>query len=177
MQPALISPFMNPKFVIAVLLLFTALPLRATTAEDLYGTWTLKRFTTRDVATGKEINRFGSAPKGFLGYSRDGRMYAIIVQEERPKIADMSKITDKQRVDLFTTMIAYAGTFTFDGKVATHNVDISWNGNTTGTAQIRHVELVGKTLTITTSGQPSGVDGRPVVSVLVWQKIDSPSVQ
>lgn len=163
---------MSPSKLITILFLLLATSLHSTTAEDLYGTWQLKHFTARDVTTGREVPRFGPDPHGVLGYSRDGRMYAIIVQHERPKVPDMSKITDQERLDLFKTMIAYAGTFTFDGRVATHHVDISWNGNYTGTAQIRNLKLEGRTLTITTNGQPSGVDGRPAIAVLVWEKIE-----
>ena len=42
-------------------------------------------------------------------------MYAIIVRDNRPKPADLTKITDQERADLFKTMLAYAGAFKIDG--------------------------------------------------------------
>src|SRR5262249_26290224 len=116
--------------------------------------------------------RYGRRPEGFLTYGRDGRMHAIIVAENRPKPADMGKVTDAERIELFKTLIAYSGTFTFDGTVATHHVDISWNGTYTGTAQLRNLKLEGRTLTISTNVQPGLNDGRSVVSVLTWEKME-----
>ena len=152
-----------------------ALALSATTcpalaADELYGTWKLVSFTQEVVATGQKTNVFGNAPKGFISYSRDGRMYAILAKDERPKPTEMSKATSEQRVELFNTMAAYAGTFVFDGKTVTHNVDISWNENWTGTAQKRNVKIDGNKLSITTT-IPSGIDGKPVVLALEWEKV------
>ena len=140
-------------------------------SEELYGTWKLLSFTQEVVATGEKTNVFGNAPKGFISYSRDGRMYAILAKDERPKPTDMSKVTGDQRIELFNTMAAYAGTFIFDGKTVTHNVDISWNENWTGTAQKRNVKVDGRKLYIATNPIPSGIDGKPVILVLEWEKV------
>jgi len=142
----------------------------ASASDELYGTWKLVSFTQEVVGTGQKTNVFGNAPKGFISYSRDGRMYAILAKDERPKPTDMSKVTNEQRVELFNTMAAYAGTFVFDGKTVTHNVDISWNENWTGTAQKRNVQIEGNKLSITTT-IASGIDGKPVVLALEWEKV------
>jgi hypothetical protein len=139
--------------------------------EDLYGTWRLVSFTQEVVATGEKTDLFGKAPHGFLSYSRDGRMSAILVKDGRRKPPDLAKMTNEDRVELFKTVIAYGGTFTFDGKTVTHHVDISWNENWTGTAQVRNIKLEGDKLYISTNPLPSTVDGRPVIGVLVWEKV------
>ena len=140
-------------------------------SEELYGTWRLVSFTSQDVATGVKTDTFGKAPRGFLSYSRDGRMSALLVKDERPKPTDLAKVTNEERAELFKTMIAYAGTFSVDGNVVTHHVDISWNENWTGTSQVRNIKLVGRKLYITTNPQPSVSDGKPVIGVLEWEKI------
>jgi hypothetical protein len=122
-------------------------------------------------------DNFGKHPQGFLSYARDGRMSALEVAEDRPKPTDLSKLEDADRVKLFRTLLAYAGTFTFDGKVVTHHVDVSWNNNWTGTNQVRNVRIEGRTLYITTNVQPSAIDGKPSIGILTWEKVGEPSAR
>jgi len=156
---------------VVLLVVLTSISVWAAGEEDLYGTWCLISYTQEILATGEKIDMFGKAPRGFLGYSRDGRMYAILVKAERPKPTDLAKLTDEERVELFKTVIAYAGTFTFDGKTATHHVDISWNEYFTGTAQVRNIRLEGGKLYISTNPMPRPEDGKPMIAVLVWEKV------
>ncbi len=139
--------------------------------EDLYGTWRLVSYTQEILATGEKTDIFGKAPRGFLHYSRDGRMSAILVKAERLKPTDLSKMKDEERVELFKTVVAYGGTFTSDGKTVTHHVDISWNENWTGTAQVRNVRIEGDKLYISTNPMPRPEDGRPIIAVLTWEKV------
>lgn len=159
------------KLALALTLLVSALTARA--SDELYGTWKLVSSTREEVATGTKTNNFGDSPQGFLSYSRDGRMYGILARDGRPKPADMSKVSNEQRVELFNTMAAYAGTFKVDGKTVTHHVDISWNENWTGTAQKRQARLDGQKLFISTDPITSGTDGKLVVFVLEWHKVVS----
>jgi acetoacetate decarboxylase len=57
-----------------------------TEKEELYGTWHLVSYVER-TGNGEETESFGQAPRGILNYGRDGRMFAMIVKDERPKIA------------------------------------------------------------------------------------------
>ena len=98
-----------------------------------------------------------------LSYGRDGRMFAMIVNDERPTVVVPGQPTDHELAGLFNTMAAYGGTFTIAGNRVTHHVDISWNGTWTGTDQVRTVELEGGKLVITTV-QPD------FVYSVVWEK-------
>jgi hypothetical protein len=144
--------------------------LNALAADELYGTWKLVSFH-QVLPTGEKAEVFGKAPKGFISYSRDGRMYAILAKDERPKPSDMAKASNEERVELFNSMAAYAGTFTFDGKTVVHYVDISWNESWTGTKQVRHASFKDGKLTLRTDPIPSGVDGRTLMLVLEWEKV------
>ena len=161
---------MNTRSLLGALALVVSLDAHAQ-VEQLYGTWKLVSFTRNVVATGESANIFGTAPTGFISYGRDGRFSAIIVGDSRPKPADLSKLTDQERAELFKTLIAYAGTFTTDGTRVVHHVDVSWNENWTGTAQPRNVKLEGKRLTISVDPQ-KGVDGKLITSVLIWTKVE-----
>jgi hypothetical protein len=77
--------------------------------------------------------------------------------------------TDPERVALYETMFAYAGTYSVEAGKVTHHVDISWNEAWTGTDQVRFYELNGNTLTITARlvDPTSGMEDR---YVLVWER-------
>ena len=84
---------------------------------------------------------------------------------------DLAKLTDQERAELFRTMAAYAGTFKVEGTRVLHHVDISWNENWTGSVQVRSFRLEGRRLIIT-GGPQIGPDGREVIAVLTWEKVD-----
>ena len=87
----------------------------APTSDDLYGTWRLRSFVQRSVSTGEKTDAFGRHPRGFLSYSRDGRMYAMLVRDGRHRPSETEELSYQKRADLYDTMYAYAGTFSFDG--------------------------------------------------------------
>ena len=152
-----------------LVLLISATALAAD--EQLYGTWRLVSFTGTVVATGETMDIFGKSPHGFINYGRDGRMLVLIVSDKRPKPADLAKMTDQEGVGLFKTMLAYGGTYTYDGKTVTHHIDISWNENWTRTDAVREVKLDGNKLILSTVPTPSPVDGRLGIGVLTWERV------
>ena len=141
--------------------------------ETLYGTWRLVSFTQTILATGEALDVFGKSPQGFINYGRDGRMLVLMVKDQRPRPSDLAKITDQERAELFKTMVAYGGSYTFDGRTATHHLDISWNQIFTGTDQVRHIELDARRLIMRTNPQPRTQDGQVAISVLTFERITS----
>jgi lipocalin-like protein len=140
--------------------------------EELYGTWRLESFTQTILATGETIDVFGKAPQGFIHYGRDGRMMVLMVKDARPKPSDLSKMTDQERVELFKTLVAYAGTYEVDAKTVTHHLDISWNQIFTGTDQVRNIEFDGCKFIMSTNPQPRSQDGDVAISVLTWERLE-----
>jgi Lipocalin-like domain len=98
-------------------------------------------------------------------------MYAMITADNRLKPLE-ARPTDEQPHQSFTT---YSGTFTVQADKVIHHVDISWNEAWTGTDQVRFIKLDGNVLTITTAPNKSPMDGREGRSVLVWEKVKSPT--
>ena len=125
------------------------------------------------VDTGRVIDSFGKDPAGYIMYGEDGRMMVLIVRSDRPKPTH-EDMTDQQRVDLFRSMAAYAGSYTFDGKRIVHHIDISWNEILTGTDVVREVEVEngGKRLVYRSGPGPSPSDGTISMGKLVWEKVD-----
>lgn len=133
--------------------------------EILYGTWKLVEIRGDLMAT------FGKSPNGFFTFGKDGRTLLLITAEKRPHIPDLTRMTDQERVDLFKTMLAYGGGYTFDGKELKINVDISWNENWSGTELVRFPKIAGNRLELSTPVYPSTVDGKPTSTVLIWEKL------
>ncbi len=160
------------KRLAAVVALALVMAPTSGSADDnpLVGTWKLKSFVREITGSGERYNQLGDHPEGFLGYSSDGRMYAILVAGDRVKPQEEAP-TDEERVKLHRSMISYAGTYTIEVGKVVHHVDISWNGARTGSDQVRFYNLEGSTLTIKTAPNKSPVDGREGVGVLVWEKV------
>jgi hypothetical protein len=123
----------------------------------------LSGLVTKDVATGNTESPLGEHPKGYLIYTPEGRMMALLVHEKRSPA-----VVGEDRINLHKYMAAYSGRYTIEGTKVVHHVDISWNESWTGTDQIRFLELQGDKLTI--NAPISSVDGLASTSVLVWER-------
>ena len=137
----------------------------------LEGTWRLVSDIRTNTTTGATFETFGPRPQGFITYTRDGRLAVVIVRSDRPKPQDMGKITDAERSQLFSSMLAYAGTYTFDGKTIEHHIDVSWNEVWSGTTQIRDVKIEGDRLIYTTRPSRSPADGSVSITTMTWEKV------
>ncbi|OWV84592.1 lipocalin-like domain-containing protein [Rhizobium sp. R693] len=139
-------------------------------AAALHGTWRMVSWKRRILASGTVSDAMGPDPVGFLSYQPDGRMMALVVSSERP-VSNGKMPTDSEKVALFDSMLAYAGTYTFDNGRVIHHVDASWNPAWGVTDLIRPFSIDGSRLLI--SGAP-GVDpttGEEVVYELEFRKI------
>jgi dienelactone hydrolase len=151
---------------------FKLTPTAAQLRNQLVGTYRLVSYKSTSLETGKTTDLLGKAPQGYISYGPDGRMMVLYVSEERPKPANTASMTDQDRIGLFKTMNAYAGTYDFDGKVVIHHVDVSSNHVNTNQNLARNVKLEGRQLVITTNSQISPFDGKPNVVVLTFEKVD-----
>jgi len=138
-------------------------------ASSLVGTWKLRSFTLEYADTREKVEPFGAHPHGYLGYGPDGRMYAIIVHEYRGRPPEIP--SDAEKILLFSGMGAYAGTYSVDGDIVRHHVDISWIETWTGTTQLRRFRIEGNLLHIQSPAAKDPLDGRISSAVLVWAKI------
>lgn len=163
---------MRPTSNLATALLFiVASHAAAIEPTELYGTWRLVNATSTVVATGEMIKASAPDYAGVLTYGRDGRVSAILIYGPRPKPIDLAKVSDGERLQLYRTSLAYAGTFGLEGNVVQHHIDISSNETWTGTTQVRYVKFEGATLVISTPPQPRSKDGAVSIGELRWEKV------
>jgi hypothetical protein len=152
------------------LALIVMLPTSTSAADaELYGTYRLIGTTARILETGEEEKYTDET--GYITYCRDGRMFVLLVRGKRPKPESLAKMTDQQRADLFRTVTAYSGPYTFDGKTVEHHIDISWNEVFTGMTLRREVKRVGDRIMLTTPPSPRSKDGKMSVRTLIFEKV------
>ena len=155
--------------------LLLAIPLAAPAAEsDLYGTWKLVSLNRKLLDTGAMDQPRGKAPNGYVSFGRDGRVQGFIVSEKRPKPESVAKLTDQQRIELFNTMNAYAGTYKLEGNKLTYRYDLTHN-EVTERASAREFKIEGRKLTMVNEPARAVIDGKMVQTTTVWEKVQAPA--
>ncbi|HEY0522317.1 MAG TPA: lipocalin-like domain-containing protein [Stellaceae bacterium] len=157
---------------IAVAAMMLALPAIAMEegsgdADDLIGVWKVKNFTLQIVGSGdrpKEV--FGSNPRGYLIFTREGRMMTIITRADRKPA-----LTAEGQAALLQSMVSYTGRYRIEGDRIVTTPDVSWNEIYAGSQQIRYYVLHGDELSLRTAPQESGVlPGNKVVVTLTYER-------
>ena len=138
--------------------------------NPLLGTWKLRSHVVTTPA-GERLTPYGEKPKGYLTYSADGRMQVIGAADGRTAPASGSP-SENERVVLYDTMFAYAGTYSLDRTKVIHHVDVSWNEVWSGTEQIRLFDVDGNILTLRTH-IPDPVTGMEADYAVVWERVST----
>ena len=139
--------------------------------DSIVGTWKLVSVTsTTDKG---EVNKavLGAHPSGFITYTAEGRMMAIISDDgRRPlSVADRVAAPAEERAQAYATFMAYAGGYTFTCDKVVHHVEVASLQNWVGTDQTRMVTLRGDTLTVRNTPQLRG--GTMVTLESVWERM------
>jgi hypothetical protein len=155
--------------------LLLAIPLSSLAAEsDLYGTWKLVSQSQKLLDTGEVRAGRGQAPKGFVTFTPEGRVMGMLMSDKRPKPESVAKMTDQQRIELFNTMNAWAGTYTLQGNKLTYHFDLTHN-EVTARATAREIKIEGSRLTIMNEPSRATLDGKRVQTTTVWEKVQAPA--
>ena len=140
--------------------------------ERLIGTWKLVSARRKEIASGREDSFFGDEPSGYINYSPDGRMIALLVRGDRPR-PQAETASAGEAETLFRSVVSYAGTYSVNGNEVTHHVDISWNELWTGTDQTRLVTFDGDYVRLSTRPSPDPIEGKMSVRTMTWERWNS----
>jgi len=140
------------------------------TSTALLGTWKMVSWQREIVATAERFDALGRDPVGYINYGADGRVLLLIVSRDRPA-PQAALPSDREKLALFDSMMAYAGTYTLDAEKIVHHIDASWNEAWTGSDQIRFYKVDGDTLTIRGAPAKDPQTGQEVVYHVVFQKL------
>ena len=139
--------------------------------EEIVGTWKLVSSQRKIVATGATVDTYGANPRGWIMYGPDNRVMVLILRSDRPKPESLDKMTDQQRADLFRSMLAYTGTFKFEGGSIEHHVDGAWNEVWTGRLIKNTAKKDGDRVVYTTPPVPFSGDGSISITTLTWERM------
>jgi len=143
----------------------------AQSKDALVGTWKLVSVTdTTDK--GEVRDAYGRNPTGFLTYTADGRMMAIITKGGRKPLSvrDRVSASAEERAEAFSSVVAYAGRYTFAGDRVIHHVEADVMPNLVSTDQVRFVVKLERSRVILRT-PPFLKDGVQITTELVWERM------
>jgi len=143
-------------------------------SDKLVGTWKL---VSASLSIGSERNDavFGLNPTGFLTYTREGRMSAMISYGGRKplSVSDWSLAAAEEKAEAFSTFAAYAGRYTLTEDRVIHHVEISSLQNWVNTDLVRLIKFQGDRIILATP--PASIDGKVQTWELVWERVPANS--
>jgi len=124
-------------------------------------------------ATGNEVFPMGSTATGYLAYTADGTMVAMMGAGDRPLFSsdDLTGGTEGEQARAFASFIAYAGRYEVTADTVIHLVEASLFPNWIGTRQQRGWQLDpdGNELTLTARAIRQGGETR--THHLTWERV------
>ncbi|CAN7502704.1 lipocalin-like domain-containing protein [Rhizobium sp. LjRoot98] len=141
-----------------------------TNVATLLGTWRMLSWKRTFITTGEVADAMGADPVGYICYHADGRMMALVVNRHRPALRGTTP-ADDEKIALFDSMLAYAGTYTVEDGRVIHHVDTSWNPAWGITDQVRPFSIVGDKLIISDAPGVDPVTGQDVIYHLEFSRV------
>jgi len=138
--------------------------------KPIAGTWRLTSFTEENLATGAVSYPFGVAARAFVIYDVNGYVATIFSAGDRkPPVA--TQATEQEAIQLYRSMIAFAGRYELVGNRLIYRPEISWNEAWNGTTQERVFEVKGDRLEVKSVPAVSALTGARTVFSLAWQRV------
>ena len=136
-------------------------------SNKIIGTRKLASYETEVQTDGKKEPAMGQNQTGYVVFNAEGRVILIVTGEGRKPAK-----TDQERADLFTTLIAYTGTYRVDGDKWTTKVEVSWVPEWVGTEQVRSVTVDGERLQVMSPWRvnPNWVDKGMTRSIVTFAR-------
>ena len=138
--------------------------------HPIVGAWQLVSFTGKDIETGAVTHPMGERAKAAVIYTADGHVVTLFTAEDRrPPLGPLP--TDQEAIDLYRSMIAFAGRYELTDAKLVYHPEISWNEMWNGTTQERVLEVSPSRLEVSSVPAVSALTGRMTVFSLVWERM------
>jgi len=159
--------------IAAFAVLFAAVDGRAD--DKLVGTWKLVSASSTTSSGERSEPPYGPNPSGFLTYTGDGRVSALISYAGRKPLSFGAETPAQQaeQAEAFKTFLAYAGRYTLAGDKVNHHIEISSIQNFVGKDLVRTVKFQGDQIILVTP--PTPVNGKIQIVELIWQRLQAGS--
>jgi Lipocalin-like domain len=138
--------------------------------DPIVGTWRLASFTEQNLENGAISYPFGKEAKALVIYESNGYVATIFTRSDRkPPLG--AQATDREAMDLYRSMIAFAGRYELEGNRLSYHPEISWNEARNGTTQERVIAVDGDRLETNSVPTISPITGARAVFSLVWGRV------
>jgi hypothetical protein len=156
----------------AILVAVTFPPIAVSQSKDaLVGTW--KLVSVSASTENGEVNKtvYGPNPTGLITYTADGRMSVVLTEDGRKplSVADRVAAPADERAQAFSTLVAYAGRYTFSGDKVIHHVEVASIQNWVNQDQVRFLTWQGDRIVLRTPPELRG--GKRQTIELVWERL------
>jgi hypothetical protein len=137
--------------------------------HPIVGTWRLTSFSEQNLDTGEIRYPFGEAASALVIYEANGYVATIFAAADR-KPPRAPQATDQEAIDLYRSMISFAGRYELSGNRLIYHPEISWNEAWNGTTQERVIEVSKDRLQTNSVPAISPLTGGRTVFSLVWER-------
>jgi hypothetical protein len=140
-------------------------------SDKLVGTWKLVSASLSTAGGERNDAPFGPSPTGFLTYTPEGRMSAMISYGGRKplSVSDWSLAGVEEKAEAFSTFAAYAGRYTLTKDQVIHHVEISSLQNWVNTDLVRLIRFQVDRIVLGTP--PTSTNGKTQTWELVWERL------
>jgi Lipocalin-like domain len=136
----------------------------------ILGSWKLVSASSTTSAGERDETPYGPNPVGFLTYTEDGRVSAMISHGGRKPLTIGGGSLEEQ-AEAFKTFLAYAGTYTLSSDKVTHHVTVSSIQNYVDRDLVRNIKFQGDQIVLITP--PTRMNGKLQTVELIWQRLIS----
>jgi hypothetical protein len=137
------------------------------TNDKLVGTWKLVSASSTTKTGERSDTPYGPNPVGFLTYTADGRVTALISYGGRKSLSVGAQ--QEEQAEAFKTFLAYAGRYALSGEKVTHYIEISSIQNYVNKELVRSIKFQGDQMTLVTP--PTPVNGKVQTLELIWERL------
>jgi len=160
------------KFVWAMAVLGAMLvsPITAQAQSDIVGTWKIKEFYQLVTSTNEKRYIYGEGPLGMVTYTKGGHFNIMVAAGDRKQAGNAP--TDAERVQLYTSMFSYCGTYKAEGNSLTTKYLSAWMPAWVGTERNFKFEVSGNTLTAQSMPFKASLDNVEVVTISKYERME-----
>jgi hypothetical protein len=143
--------------------------------DKLVGTWKLVSASSTTSAGDRTESPYGPSPVGFLTYTADGRVTALISYGGRKSLSagGGTGASPEEQAEAFKTFLAYGGRYTLSGDKVTHHIEISSIQNYVDKDLVRGVKFESDQIVLVTP--PTRLNGKIQIIELIWQRLPAGS--
>ena len=143
--------------------------------DKLVGTWKLVSASTEDSSGGQDKAPYGQNPVGFLTYTEEGRVAALISYGGRKPLSIGGKPPAllEEQAEAFKTFLAYGGRYRLSGESVIHSVEVSSIQNWVNKELVRKIKFQDDRIVLVTP--PTMMNGKLQTVELIWQRLGAGS--